>query len=180
MQFFALVLTVFGFLVVETTGAPLDNATLSLPPEPVGVVQGAGGGAQMAEPECRIDRNKLGALMADCRGLKASRIPGSLPIGTTELLLSGNSVTALLRADFERLPHLRNLFADDNKVGLTLLASERQLLNRIVRIWCVADCNGGPLGVGRPCGCPNGAKPFGVHCRRHDASHMPLCLWPLG
>eukprot|EP00035_Acanthoeca_spectabilis_P005830 m.117815 g.117815 ORF g.117815 m.117815 type:complete len:793 (+) comp13211_c0_seq4:120-2498(+) len=118
MQFFALVLTVFGFLVVETTGAPLDNATLSLPPEPVGVVQGAGGGAQMAEPECRIDRNKLGALMADCRGLKASRIPGSLPIGTTELLLSGNSVTALLRADFERLPHLRNLFADDNKIAM--------------------------------------------------------------
>ena len=116
MRFPILVATFLGMPVLVVS-APLDNATLSVVPELDRAGHGAGQGTQTAEPECRVDRNKLGALMADCRGLNANRIPTTLPVGTTELLLSGSSVTALLRADFEQLPHLRNLFADDNKVG---------------------------------------------------------------
>jgi hypothetical protein len=94
--------------VVPAAGGELDTAG-SLDPE----------STISPPPQCRVDTNKVGAIIADCRHLGLSRVPRSIPVATTELLLSGNSLTELLHAEFVVLPQLRNLYVDDNQVGDT-------------------------------------------------------------
>ncbi|XP_046573907.1 toll-like receptor 4 [Haliotis rubra] len=54
--------------------------------------------------------------MVNCNGLRLKRVPVQLPINTTTLLLSNNSLTNLTDQMFQRFPHLRLLDLSYNSI----------------------------------------------------------------
>lgn len=109
---------VLSWLAVASFGAPIDDAEL-----PQDLLHSSTHSAHETDKPhvaCDVDaRTKAGAVIADCRhrGLTSWPAATALPMGVTELLLTGNELTTLTRADLAGLPQLRNLFVDHNKAS---------------------------------------------------------------
>jgi hypothetical protein len=106
------------WLAAACLAAPLNDTVLPMEhalPSSTAAVQ-----ETLQPAPCDVDaRTKAGAVIADCRHRQLTAFPSAalLPVGVTELLLTGNRLTTLYRADLAGLGQLRNLFIGENQVN---------------------------------------------------------------
>eukprot|EP00041_Stephanoeca_diplocostata_P028602 m.821441 g.821441 ORF g.821441 m.821441 type:complete len:749 (-) comp23400_c0_seq1:1009-3255(-) len=68
-------------------------------------------------PECELNVNKNGMLIADCRSKGLRHIPQTLPTNVNELLLDDNDIDTVMPSALGRFSQLKHLFIANNNVA---------------------------------------------------------------